>query len=155
MSGANIGGRNIDCPILGCKNRGGKGFRRNGISKHIMGQHSDSLLKSSDNYQLICKLLDQFDRKVCVGCNKITKRCTAKGFCDKCDEKKPNATKVVEDLTEGQRKKSTTELIAIQETKFVLRRTIAKKLCTLWSDIFTDAALRMCDATRESEARGS
>ena len=32
--------RNVHCPIPGCGNRGGKGFRRNGITKHLSGQHS-------------------------------------------------------------------------------------------------------------------
>ena len=32
--------RNVHCPIPGCGNYGGKGFRRNGITKHLMGQHS-------------------------------------------------------------------------------------------------------------------
>ena len=35
----------------------------------------------------------------------------------------------------------------------MLRRVVPKKLCTLWSDIITDVALGMSDATRESEAR--
>ena len=102
---------------------------------------------------MICKLLSKYGKRICAGCSKITKRYTADGFCDKCDKTKPNASKVVEDLTLDQREKSTTELMKIQETKFTLRRTVPRKLCTLWSDIVTDVSLGMSDATRESEAR--
>ena len=152
-SNAPLDSRNILCPVPGCKNQGGKGFRRNGIGNHIMGQHPDALTKTSKDYDLICKVLRPYDKKICAGCNKITKRYTAEGFCDKCDEKKPIASKVAEDLTVDQREKSTTEFLKIQETKFVLRRTVPRKLYTLWSDIVTDIALGMSDATRESEAR--
>ena len=43
---------------------------------------------------LVSKLLKSLDRKVCVVCDQITKRCTDKGFCDKCDEKRPLASKI-------------------------------------------------------------
>ena len=152
---AHIDGRNVSCPIPGCRNQGGKGFRRQGVTKHIMGQHSDNLKKTSGNYDLLCTWLDTFDWKVCANCNKITKRCTAEGSCDKCDVKRPDAHKVVQDLTAGQREMSMVELISIQETKFVLRRAVPRKLRTLWSDIMTDIALKMSDATKESEARGA
>ena len=57
------------------------------------------------------------------------------------------------DLSRSRRDESTEELISIQKTKFRLRRTIPKKLCTLWSDLLTDIALGMADASKESEAR--
>ena len=41
----------------------------------------------------------------------------------------------------------------MQKTKFTLRRAVPRKLRTLWSDLFTDIALSMADATKESEAR--
>ena len=44
-------------------------------------------------------------------------------------------------------------LMNVQKTKFTLRRAIPRKLRTLWSDLFTDIALSMADATKESEAR--
>ena len=34
----------------------------------------------------------------------------------------------------------------------MLRHTLPKKLCTLWSDLLTDIALGMVDATKESES---
>lgn len=42
--------RNLSCPIPGCPNWGSRGFRRNGISKYLMGLHSIDLLKTSPNY---------------------------------------------------------------------------------------------------------
>ena len=44
------------------------------------------------------------------------------------------------------------EFQSIQKKKFMLRRTVPRKLCTLWSDLLTDIALGMSDATKESEA---
>ena len=35
----------------------------------------------------------------------------------------------------------------------MLRRTVPRKLYTLWSDLLTDIALGLADATKESEAR--
>ena len=67
--------------------------------------------------------------------------------------KRPEATKIVNDLTALQRKESTADFLRIQEMKFVLRPSVPRKLCTLWSDILTDIALAMTDATTESEAR--
>ena len=43
--------RNVLCPIPGGRNLGGRGFRRHGISKHLMGQHAADLLKDSPNYK--------------------------------------------------------------------------------------------------------
>ena len=118
-----------------------------------MGQHSGDLARNSHNFTLVSDLLETLGRKICITCNRITLRCTAEGFCDKCDEKRPVASKIVMDLTESQRHKSTEELKAIQKTKLRLRRTITRKLCTLWSDIMTDIALGMADASKESEPR--
>ena len=42
--------------------------------------------------------------------------------------------------------------MSIQKTKFMLRRWVPRKLCTLWSDLLTDIALGMADASKESEA---
>ena len=56
------------------------------------------------------------------------------------------------DLTDIQRETFLEELKSIQKTKFTLRRTVPKKLSTLWSDLLTDIALGMADATKESEA---
>ena len=44
-------------------------------------------------------------------------------------------------------------MITIQKTNFRLRRVVPRKLYTLWSDLLTDIALGMADATKESEAR--
>ena len=118
-----------------------------------MGQHSIDLRKTSKNYRSICKLLESLDRKICVCCHKITKRCTEKGFCDKCDEKRPAASKITRNLTNCERKKSTAELTSIQEAKFLLRRAVPRKLNTLWSDLLKDISLGMVDATTESGAR--
>ena len=41
--------RNIFCPVPGCRKRYGNGLRRAGISRHIMGQHANSLKKTSPN----------------------------------------------------------------------------------------------------------
>ena len=59
----------------------------------------------------------------------------------------------MKDLTRDQREKSILEITSIQKTSFLLRRTIPRKLYTLWSDLLTDIALGMADATKESEAR--
>ena len=115
--------RNVFCPIPGCRNFGGRGFRRAGISKHLMGQHSDDLVRSSPNFVLVDRLLQSLGRKVCIICTRITIRCTEKGFCDKCDKKRPVADKILNDLTRNQREKSTLEIISIQKTNFLLRRT--------------------------------
>ena len=145
--------RNVLCPIPGCKNYGGKGFRRAGIGKHLMGQHPKDLERSSVNFSLVDSFLRSLGRKVCVICNRITIRCTVDGFCDKCDKKRPMAGRIVRDLTRNQREKSTAEMISIQKTNFRLRRAVPRKLYTLWSDLLTDIALGMADATKESEAR--
>ena len=63
------------------------------------------------------------------------------------------AGRIVRNLTGNQRKDSTAEMISIQKTNFRLRRTVPRKLYTLWSDLLTDIALGMADATKESEAR--
>ena len=78
---------------------------------------------------------------------------TAHGYCDKCDKKRPAASKLTMDLTITQREKSQLDLMSIQETKFALRPVVPRKLCTLWSDLLTDVALGMADATKESEVR--
>ena len=118
-----------------------------------MSKHPGDLAWGGSNFQLICKLFEFLDRKVCVICNRITIRCTEKGLCDKCDEKKPAPGSIIRDLTPSQREKSTLELKEIQKTKFRLRRVVPRKLCTLWSDLVTDVALRMVDAKKKSEAR--
>ena len=102
---------------------------------------------------MICKLLDSLDKKICINCSKIVKQCTEKGLCVNCDEKTPIAGKITRNLTAKQRENSTAELISIQETTFLLRRAVPRKLYTLWSDILTDIALGMADATNESDAR--
>ena len=145
--------RNVLCPIPGCKNKGGKGFRRVGISKHIMGQHPKDLERSSVNFSLVDSFLRSLGRKICVICNRIKIRCTVDGFCDKCDKKRPMAGQIVRDLTRNQREKSTAEMLSIQKTNFRLRRIVPRKLYTLWSDLLTDIALGMADAKKESEAR--
>ena len=118
-----------------------------------MGQHSPDLVRSSPNYNLVVQLLKPLERKICVSCNRIVMRCTDKCFCDKCDEKRPAASRIIRDLTGSQRETSTTELLSIQKTKFMLRRTVPRKLCTLWSDLLTDITLEIVDAAKESEAR--
>ena len=118
-----------------------------------MGQHPDDLQRSSQNFVLVERLLKPLNRNVCVNCNRITIRCTEKGYCEKCDKKTPRASKMTRDLTTTQRDKSTEEMLSIQTTKFMLRRTVPRKLCTLWSDLLTDIALGLADATNESEAR--
>ena len=143
---------NVFCPITGCSNRGGRGSRRAGISKHPMGKHPLDLVGSSPNYASVCKMLQTLDRRVCVICNRFTIFCTAQGFCDKCDEKRPAGTKIIKDPTENKIEKSKAELIQIQNTKFTLRRTVPKKLRTLSSDLLTDIAMGMADATKESDA---
>ena len=132
---------------------GGKEFRRNGISKHLIGQHQADLEKTSLNNGLICDLLKSLDKKICSGCRTITKRFTALGLCNKCDKSRPSASKVILDLTTSQREESTARLMNIQETKFTLRRAVPRKLRTVCSDLFTDIALSMADATKESQAR--
>ena len=117
-----------------------------------MGQHSNDLTKSSPNYLLVSKFLEPLDKKVCVACNKIVMRCTKKGFCTKCDKSRSNPSGITRDLTEDQRGKNMEELKVIQKTKFMLRRTVPRKLCTLWSDLLTDVAIGLADATKESEA---
>ena len=144
--------RNVLCPVSGCGNWGGKGFRRDGISKHLMSQHYQDLKKNSRRYDSICRFLSSMDKRICIECSRITMRYTAEGLCDKCDKKRPVARGLVSDLTARKREKLREELISIQGTKFVLRRVIPRKLCTLWADILTDIALGMADATKESEA---
>ena len=76
-----------------------------------------------------------------------------KGFCKKCDKSRSVATTIAEDLMEDQKEKYMKEFKSIQKTKFMLRRTVPRKLCTLWSaDLLTNIALGMADATKESEA---
>ena len=75
--------RNVFCPVSGCRNYGGKGFRRGGISKHIESQHANSLKKTSADFTSVSEMLKSFDKKICVICSKISKRCTQKGLCDK------------------------------------------------------------------------
>ena len=115
-----------------------------------MGQHSADLVK--DSYTMVSKFLEPLDRKVCVACNRIFMRCTEKGFCVNCDKSRPVARQITRDLTDIQRKNSFEVLKSIQKTKFMLRRTVPRKLCTLWSDLLTDIALGMADASKESEA---
>ena len=93
-----------------------------------MGQHSGDLTRSGQNYSLVSKLLKTLDRKICVNCNRITMRCTEKGFCDKCDEMRPLASKIIMDLTRCQRDESTEDLKSIQKTKFGLRRITPRNL---------------------------
>ena len=144
--------QNIFCPIPGCGNWGGRGFRRSRIRKHLMGQHPNDLVKDSPNYLMVSTFLEPLDRKVCVACNRIYMRCTDKGFCESCDKGRPVAKQITRDLTEIQREKSFEMLKSIQKTKFTLRRSVPRKLCTLWSDLLTDIALGMADASKESEA---
>ena len=131
-----IGSRNLLCAIPSCGNWGGRGFRRSGISKHVMGQHPTDLKRTSPNYLVVTKFWKPLDSKICVACNKITMRYTANGCCDKCDKKRPAAGKLTMDLTAIKRESSRVELMSIQETKFSLRAAIPRKLCTLWSDLF-------------------
>ena len=56
--------RNVWCPIPGCGNWGGKGFRRTGISKHLMDQHSSDLLRTSLNFALVKNLVELLNRIV-------------------------------------------------------------------------------------------
>ena len=144
--------RNIFCPIPGCGNWGGRGFRRSRVSKHLMGQHPADLLKNSPNYAMISTFLEPLERKICVACNRIFMRCTEKGFCESCDKSRPVARQIARDLTEIQRKNYIVALKSIQKTKFMLRRSVPRKLCTLWSDLLTDIAMGMADASKESEA---
>ena len=44
-------------------------------------------------------------------------------------------------------------MVSVQKTNFRLRRVVPRKLYTLWSDLLTDIALGMADATKESEVR--
>ena len=118
-----------------------------------MGQHSGDLVKTSPNFVLVDRLLQSLGRKVCIICNRIIIRCTDEGLCDRCDKKRPVVDKILKDLTRDQRDKSVYEITSIQKTSFLLRRTIPRKLHTLWSDLLTDIALGMADATKESEAR--
>ena len=122
--------RNVLCPVPGCGNRKGRGFRRGGICGHLMRQHPDDLMKNSLNYTSIYRLLDSMDKRICNECRRITKRYTAEGICDKCDKKRPAASGLIMDLTDSQREESWKELMCIQGTKFVLRRVIPRKLCT-------------------------
>ena len=115
-------------------------------------KHLPDLKKNSVNYKTICHFLKSINRNICVTFNRITMRYTVEGFCDKCDKKRPAPSRLTRDLTINQREESELELTSIQETKFILRRVIPRKLCTLWSDILTDIALGMADATKESEA---
>ena len=148
--------RIVLCPVLGCGNRGGKGFRRDGISKHLMGRkHFADLEKNSANYKSISEFLKSINRNICITCNRITMCYTAERLCEKCDKKRPAPSKLTQDMTTTRRQESDVELASIQEMKFTLRRVIPKKLCTLWSDILTDIALGMADATKESEARNA
>ena len=120
--------RNVRCPVPGCGNRKGKGFRRSGITEHLTGQHPADLQKTSVNNQLICDFLKSLNRKICASCMKITNRFTELGLCNKCDEKRPAASKVIMDLTTFQRKESTARLMIIQGTKFTLRNAVPRKL---------------------------
>ena len=73
-------------------------------------------------------------------------------MCDKCDEKRPPTSKITRNLSVGQKDKLRAELTSIQQTKFSLRKTVPRKLNTLWSDIMTDISLGMAGATNETEA---
>ena len=68
--------RNVLCPVPGCKNFNGRGFRRKGISDHLMGQHFFDLKKTSPNYSAVYELLKTLDRNICVTCQRISKRST-------------------------------------------------------------------------------
>ena len=107
--------RNVRCPVPGCGNQKGKGFRRNGISKHLTGQHQADLEKGSVNNKLISELLKSLDKKICSGCRTITKRFTELGLCGKCDKSRPAAGKVILDLTTSQREESTAMLMNVQK----------------------------------------
>ena len=64
---------NVLCPVPGCGNQGGKGFRRDGVSKILMGRkHFADLARNSANYNLICQFLESINRHICVTCNRIT-----------------------------------------------------------------------------------
>ena len=147
-----IDSRNLLCPIPSCGNFGGRGYRRNRISTHLMGQHPADLNTTSKNYSLVSNFLKPLDRRICVGCDKIYMRITEDGFCITCDKKRPAAKQITRDLSETQRERFVEELKSIQETKFMFRRTVPRKLCTLWSDLLTDIALGMADAAKETEA---
>ena len=114
--------RNIFCPIPGCGNWGGRGFRRSRISKHLIGPHSADLVKDSPNYLMISKFLEAQDGIICVACKRIFMRCTDKGFCSSFDKSRPVAIQITRDLTEIQRAKPFEELKSIQNTKFMLRQ---------------------------------
>ena len=117
-----IDSRNIFCPVPGCGNQGGIGYRRGGLNKHLMGQHSVDLEKTGQNYALISRLLTSLEKRICPTCKIITKGYTAEGFCSKCDKKRPAASKIKMDLSTSQRDTSTAELLSIQSTRFTLRR---------------------------------
>ena len=144
---------NIWCPIPGCSNWGGRGYRRsNGISKHLKGQHAEDHKKSSPNFPIVSSLLESLERRICLTCSRITKRCTAEGHCEKCDVKAPNPNKVTQELTQEQRSRWANDIMKIQQTKFMLRKTVPRRLCSVWSDIVTDISLSMVDAKTEKEA---
>ena len=73
-------------------------------------------------------------------------------MCFKCDKKRFVACSIACDFTGDQIEKLKLEVMSIQKTNFLFRRTVPRKLYRLWSDLLTDIALGMVDAKNKSEA---
>ena len=80
---------------------GAKGFIRSGITKHLMGQHSGDLVRTSPNFALVSKLVESLDRKVFIVCSRIMMCYMAKEFCRKCDKKQTPPSIIVSYITES------------------------------------------------------
>ena len=69
-----------------------------------MAQRFLDLVKGSQNFERL------FGKRIYIQYNRVLKSVTEKGLCDKSDEKKPGAKIIINNLTAGDRERSTAEL---------------------------------------------
>ena len=138
------------CPISGCTNYNGKGFKN--LQRHMQDQHSQLLASScGKERERIVNLLATMNRVLCTKCHKIRAKALENGVCTTCwkeqlQKQAYSEEKITKDLTDSEEEELLKKIIKANRTTMRVVRCVPKSLTQWWSKAVTVTLLEWLNA---------
>ena len=141
----------IDCPVTGCRNCGGKGYKRSYIIRH-MRDHVTELKRSSEERDKVSKKLREFSNHVCCkDCCFVVADANNSGLCRVCARSSVPSNKIINPLADTERAAVQKRIRSANRTKIRILSEIPNTLRRLWSNCVAATLAKFADAKTELE----
>ena len=143
----------IWCPVSGCGNFGGRGYKRSYIVKHL-NSHTEILKARAEEREKVAKVLREFSGHICCkNCCFVVGQANDGGLCKSCAKKCIRETgPVAPNLAEEQKQKLVDRIRSANRTRLRILSDIPKSLRSLWGDCVSAILLEFAKAKTELES---